>query len=57
MPMAINEGHMEKQEPEMKQKLEMEIGTETGNRNAKKRCTNHWCNIFFVVCLLLKYST
>ena len=26
MPMAINEGHMEKQEPEMKQKLEMEIG-------------------------------
>ena len=34
MPMAINEGHMEKQEAEMKQKLEMEIG----NGNWKQKC-------------------
>ena len=40
---------MEKQETEMKQKLEME----TGNGNANKRRTNHWCNVFFVVCLVI----
>ena len=37
---------MEKQETDMKQKLEME----TGNRNVNKRRTNHW---FFVVCLVI----
>ena len=26
---------------------------EAGNRNANKRRTNHWCNIFFVVCLVI----
>ena len=34
-------GHMEKQEMEIKWKLE----TETGN--GTKECTNHWCNVFF----------
>ena len=32
-----------------KQKLEMEIGNGNGNR---KR-TNHWCNVFFIVCLVI----
>ena len=45
---------MEKQEMEIKRKLEMENGNwkwkpETENRNGNKRCTNHWCNIFFIV--------
>ena len=51
-------GHMEKQETEMKWKLEME----TGNGNWKRkletetRKRNHWCNIFFIVCLVI-YSS
>ena len=51
------DGHMEKQETEMKRKLE----TETGNGNWKwkletngnKKSTNHWCNVFFIACLVL----
>ena len=35
---------MEKQESEMKRKLETEMGT---------RRTNHWCNIFFIVYLVI----
>ena len=40
---------MEKQEMEMKWKLE----TETGNGNGNKKRTNHWCNVFFIVCLVI----
>ena len=40
---------MEKQEMKMKRKLEME----TGNGNGNKKCTNHWCNVFFIVCLVI----
>ena len=40
---------MEKQETEMKRKLEMEIGnkleTEIGNGNRNKKHTNHWCYV------------
>ena len=47
-------GHMEKQEMEIKWKLE----TETGN--GTKECTNHWYNVFFreswVVYILCDYS-
>ena len=53
-------GHMEKQETEIKRKLEMGTGNrnwkrkpETENRNGNKRCTNHWCSIFFIVCLVI----
>ena len=42
-------GHMKKQKTEMKLKLE----TVTGNGNGEKRRTNHWCNIFFIVCLVV----
>ena len=62
------QGPMEKQEMEMKRKLETENGNgnwkqkmemETGNRNGYKIHTNHWCNVFFIVCLaiILLYST
>ena len=34
---------------EMKWKLEMEIG----NGNGNKKHTHHWCNVFFIVCLLI----
>ena len=53
---------MEKQELEMKRKLEMEsrngnwkwkLEAETGNKNGNKRRTNHWCNIFFIVCFVI----
>ena len=44
-------GHMEKQETEMKWKLE----TETGNGNGNKRRPNDWCNIFFIVCLVITW--
>ena len=40
---------MEKQETEMKWKVEME----TGNGNGNKKRTNHWCNVFFIVCLVI----
>ena len=47
---------MEKQETEMKRKLEMETGignwkleTEMGT----KKNTNHWCNDFFIMCLVI----
>ena len=45
---------MEEQETEMKWKngnwkLEIEIGNGTGS---KKPPTNHWCNVFFTVCLV-----
>ena len=40
---------MEKLETEMKRKMEIE----TGNINANKRRTNHWCNILFVVCFVI----
>ena len=40
---------MEKQETEMKWKLEMEIG----NGNGNKKHTYHWCNVFFIVCLVI----
>ena len=48
------QGHMEKQEMEMKRKLE----TENGNGNWKQKWvykihTNHWCNVFFIVCLAI----
>ena len=33
----------------MKWKLEVEVGNENGN----KKHTNHWCNIFFIVCLVI----
>ena len=26
---------------------------ETGNRNGNKRRTSHWCNVFFIVCLVI----
>ena len=38
-------------EKEMKQKLEMEM--EIGNRNGNNKCTNHWCNSFFIMCLVI----
>ena len=53
---------MEKQVTEMKWKLETETGNgnwkwklemETGNRNGNKRRTSHWCNVFFIVCLVI----
>ena len=51
---------MEKQETEIKRKLEMETGNgnwkrklETENRNRNKRRTDHWCSIFFIVCLVI----
>ena len=46
---------MEKQETEIKRKLEME----TGNGNWKLKTemetkdTNNWCSIFFIVCLVI----
>ena len=40
---------MEKQETEMKQKLEMETGNENWN---KKKHTNHWCNVFFMILVI-----
>ena len=40
---------MEKQETEMKWKLEMEIG----NGNGNKKHTNHGCNVFFIVFLVI----
>ena len=48
-------GHMEKQEMEMKWKLETKLETETENRNGNgnKNCTDHWCNVFFIVCLVI----
>ena len=33
----------------MKWKLEVEVGNENGN----KKHTNHWCNILFIVCLVI----
>ena len=27
--------------------------TETGNGNGNKKHTNHWCNVFFIVCLVI----
>ena len=26
---------------------------ETGNGNGNKKRTNHWCNVFFIVCLVI----
>ena len=40
---------MEKQETEMKRKLEIKIG----NGNGNKTRTNRWCNVFFIVCLVI----
>ena len=52
-------GHMEKQETEMKQKLEMETGNENWKQEWEQKCTNHWCNVFYmdswVVCLVKFY--
>ena len=47
---------MEKQETEIKWKLEMETGNGTGYGNGNEKCTNHWCNVFFIVCLVIRYS-
>ena len=44
---------MEKQETEMKQKLEMEIR----NRNGNKKTHQSLVLCFFIVCLLLYYRT
>ena len=35
------------------EKKETETGMETGNGNGTKRCTNHWCNVFLIVCLVI----
>ena len=43
-------GHMEKQEMERKRKLEMEIG------NGNEKHTYRWCNVFFIVCLVILLS-
>ena len=44
-------GHMEKQEMEMKWKLEMEIGNGNWKRKWEEKHTNHWCNVSFIVWL------
>ena len=46
---------MEKQETRMKLKLEMEMEMEVeiGNGNGNKKHTNHCCNVFFIMCLVI----
>ena len=46
---------MEKQEIEMKWKLEWKLEMEIGNGNGNKKCTNHWCNVFFIMCLVITF--
>ena len=52
-------GHMEKQETEMKRKRngnwkwKWKLEIETGNGNENKEHTNHWCNVFFIVWLVI----
>ena len=57
LQLVLCPGHMEKQETEMKWKLEMETGNGNWKRkletNGNKRRTNHWCNVFFIACLVL----
>ena len=53
MAKSLHAGHMEKQEMEMKQKLEVETGNGNWKQKWDKRRTNHWCNIIFIVCLVI----
>ena len=46
---AGNGNEMETGNGNWKWKLEMEIG----NGNGNKKHTNHWCNVSFIVCLVM----
>ena len=46
---------MEKQETEMKRRLEMETGNGDWKRKWEHKRTNHWCNVFFIVCLVITH--
>ena len=46
---AENRNEMETGNGNWKWKLEMEIG----NRNGNKKHTNQWCNVFFIMCLVI----
>ena len=49
---------MEKQETEMKWKMEngkWKLEMEIGKVSTNKKCTDYWCNVFFIVFITLVF--